>query len=177
MLRHRPWARWYTRELGFCTNQPIPRPKRAGLSKARPFRVGMGARFGVTPERPSRRQRFTEGQYPPGINRVVRRPSAIPRKKFPKHLPASVSAIPSTSEPKPPAAFPVGYAAGGWFRRPQPSASPTPGGTYIGSNWPKPQTPSSTAASYLYFHVPTGVPQLEPDRFHPYPRAPASLSG
>ena len=28
-----------------------------------------------------------------------------------------------------------------------------------------------------HFHIPTGVPQLEPDRFHPYPRAPSPLPG
>ena len=37
----------------FVANQPIPCPKRAGLSKAEPLNPGMGARFGVNPERPS----------------------------------------------------------------------------------------------------------------------------
>ena len=106
------------RDLGFCANQPIPWPKRALHPKARPFSDGMGARSGVNPERPYRPQTFAEGQDAPGIRRVVRRPLAIPGNPLPKHIPAGMSAIPSASGPKPPAAFPVGHAAGGGISHP-----------------------------------------------------------
>ena len=81
--------------------------------------------------------------------------------------------------PKAPAAFPVGHAAGVRFRHPSPppglmrrrTQSPkaegirTEGLTHLGRPRPSPQSP--------HVPIPTGTAQLEPDRFHPYPRAPA----
>ena len=43
-------------------------------------------------------------------------------------------------------------------------------------HWRPDQSPAAVA-SKPHFHIPTGVPQLEPGRFHPYPRAPAPLLG
>ena len=83
------------RKLGFCANQPVPCPNHADLSKARPINVRMGARYGVTPERPSWSQTFAEGQPAPGIRRVV------PGNQLPKHLAGGTSAMPSTSGQKP----------------------------------------------------------------------------
>ena len=81
--------------------------------------------------------------------------------------------IHSASGPKPPAAFPLGTAAGSWFRRTQPPASrthrrPYPWGSRCpdqGDRSPRGRRPNP----HLRIHM--GVPQLEPDRFHPYPRA------
>ena len=64
----------------------------------------MGARFGVTPERPYHRQMFEEGQDAPGIRRVVRIPFLTLRNRSPKHLPAGTLSI----GPKAPGGFPVG---------------------------------------------------------------------
>ena len=87
------------RELGFCANQQVTCPKRPHRLKARPFSAGTGARFEVDPERPSWPQSFAEGQNAPGIHRVVRRPFAVLRNTLPQHIPAGMSAMPSTSEP------------------------------------------------------------------------------
>ena len=151
--------------------------------KARPFTAGMGARSGVTPERPSRRQTFDEGQDAPGIHRVVRRPLAILGNPLPEHLPASMSAMPSTSGPKPPAAFPVGYAARGLVSPSLTTGKPdaTPALSQVA---PAVRTKGTRAPEAVadrrpnpHFHIHKGVLQLEPDRFHPYPRAPAHLTG
>ena len=51
------------------------------------------------------------------------------------------------------------------------TTGPTPEGAGVRTKAPE------TVASKPHFHIPTGVPQLEPDHFHPYPRAPAPLPG
>ena len=56
---------------------------------------------------------FVEGQDSPGIHQVVRRPFTALRSTLPEPIPAGMCVIPSTSEPLPSAAFPVGYAAEG----------------------------------------------------------------
>ena len=56
-------------------------------------------------------------------------------------------------------------------RQAGPTAGSTPHGTGVRTKAPE------AVASSPHFHIPTGVPQLEPDRFHPYPRAPAPLPG
>ena len=89
-------------------------------SENRAISARMGARFGVTPERPYHRRMFEEGQDAPGIRRVVRRLFPTLRNRSPEQVPAGMSAAPSASGQKPPAAFPVGYAAGGRFRHPSP---------------------------------------------------------
>ena len=51
------------------------------------------------------------------------------------------------------------------------TAGSTPDGTGVRTKAPE------AVASSPHFHIPTGVPQLEPDRFHPYPRAPSPVTG
>ena len=51
------------------------------------------------------------------------------------------------------------------------TTGPNPYGTGVRTKAPE------AVASSPHFHIPTGVPQLEPDHFHPYPRAPAPLPG
>ena len=66
---------------------------------------------------------FVEGQDSPGIHQVVRRPFTVLRNTLPEPIPGGMCVIPSTSEPWPPAAFPVGYAAGGHISHPHRTAS------------------------------------------------------
>ena len=51
------------------------------------------------------------------------------------------------------------------------TAGSTPDGAGVRTKAPE------AVASSPHFHIPTGVPQLEPDRFHPYSRAPAQITG
>ena len=93
-----------TRELTFFspTNPWLDQSGLVALERESPFNAGMGARFGVTPERPYRSPDVSKrDQDAPGIRRVVRRPFPTLRNRSPKHLPALMSATPSASGQKP----------------------------------------------------------------------------
>ena len=81
--------------------------------------------------------------------------------------------------PTAPAAFPLGYAAGGEISHPQRPAALMRRRSH--PRWPRrpdqgDRSPRGRRPNpHLRIHM--GVPQLEPDRFHPYPRAPTPLTG
>ena len=113
----------------------------------------MGARFGVTPERPSRRQTFEEGQDAPAVVRVIpslARSSGIRfRNTFQPACPHTLSI-----GPKAPGGVPVGHR-----RRGLVSPYPTTG---------KPDAPPA-----LSLGVPVSGPR-GPESQRPSPQSPTS---
>ena len=134
-VAHAKWVGWRTNPSLIQSRLVVWEAPNQGQD-GRPFR---GA-----PERPSYSQTIAGEQDAPGIRRVVRRPVGIVRNSIPKQAPPGMSAMPTTLDPKPPAAFPVGYAAGVGTAIPNDGqawhiAGPAQWPRASGSKWPKPR--------------------------------------
>ena len=115
---HPPRTRSPTR-TGFLRQPTHPLPKARRPLKSAYIPAKTGRPFRGDPRAPIPAPEVCRGTDAPGIRRVVRRPFPTLRNKSPKHLPAHMSAMPSTSGPRPSAAFPLAYAAEGEISLPQ----------------------------------------------------------